>query len=993
MNTNFGNRLLPQQSSVTTQSAAELQTPLPSTQTDPSLRGTTWLANGETEDLLSVIEQFRHAMQAAGLTPPSSIIPDGKLHRFASNGKQNDNAGWYVFHLDGVPVGCFGDWRTGFTQTWRADIGRALTIEEEDQHHAKVEAIKREREAEEIRRRTEAREKANLIWAEALPCANHPYLIAKQIQAHRARLYKDTLVIPLRSGGELHSLQFIHADGSKKFLTGGRIKGCYFSIGNLKDAPVLCICEGFATGVTIHEATGYPVAVAFNAGNLESVAGGLHEKFPELDLMICADDDFSTEGNPGLTTGTKTARAVGGLLAIPDFGPDRREGMTDFNDMARLRGLEAVKRAIVGVATSVADQGGGDEQGGDEQKAAADFQSLSLSSASSNTGVSQVAEVQANGDALCVVTPPSSPEVSQVADSPASPIPETADRPAFRVFDEWLEDGGEKLRPGVWHFGTDKEGNPTQTWISSPLHVEAVTYDGQDNHFGRMLRFKNTIGGWREWAMPMQMLAGTGDELRGELLSMGLEIDPSPNARRLLSTYLQAKLPKRRILCALQVGWCEDSFVLPDTVIGPKASGLIFQSGECIHDEHTTGGTLAGWQSEIAARAKGNPLLLLALSAAFSGPLLAKCNAEGGGLHFVGDSSTGKTTLLEAACSVWGGANYRRSWRATANGMEGAAALFNDCLLALDEISECNPNEVGNIVYALGNGRGKQRASRTGSPRALTRWRCMVLSSGERTIETTMQEGGNRAKAGQAVRLLDLSVARASGAWDNLHDLPSGTAFSDAIKRAAVTHYGHAGRAFLEKLTHDNSDFCALLERIKGLQEFPVKGSEGQEKRAAARFALIALAGELATEYSITGWLPGDAINAAALAFKAWRASRGQGNSERIQVLERLREFIDRHGDSRFSDKDAKGDIPIRDRAGWWQDTPDGRIYLFSAGGLNEALKGFDYGRAQDLLAEVGVLPPRDAQRKHSRTSRVNGESKRLYPIDLSKLGDDYGTA
>lgn len=269
----------------------------------------------------------------------------------------------------------------------------------------------------------------------------------------------------------------------------------------------------------------------------------------------------------------------------------------------------------------------------------------------------------------------------------------------------------------------------------------------------------------------------------------------------------------------------------------------------------------------------------------------------------------------------------------------------------------------------------------------------MVLSSGERSIETTMQEGGNRAKAGQAVRLLDLAVARAFGAWDNLHDLPSGTAFSDAIKRAAVTHYGHAGRAFLEKLTRDDRDFCALLDRFKNLQEFSVKGSEGQEKRAAARFALIALAGELATEYGITGWTEGDAIQAAALGFRAWRASRGEGNSERMQILERLRDFIDRHGDSRFSDKDAQSDISVRDRAGWWQDTPEGRIYLFTGTGLREALKGFDYGRAQDLLAEVGVLPPRDAQRKHSRNSHVNKKPIRWYPIDLSKLGDDYGTA
>ena len=129
-------------------------------------------------------------------------------------------------------------------------------------------------------------------------------------------------------------------------------------------------------------------------------------------------------------------------------------------------------------------------------------------------------------------------------------------------------------------------------------------------------------------------------------------------------------------------------------------------------------------------RTKGNPGLTKATDAARS---------VGG---FVGDSSTGKTTIIEIACATWGRPNFRRSWRATANGMEGAAALFNDCLLALDEISECEPKEVGAIVYALGNGRGKQRANRTGNSRSVTRWRRVVLSSGEPTIGTAMAEGG-----------------------------------------------------------------------------------------------------------------------------------------------------------------------------------------------------------------------------------------------------------
>jgi putative DNA primase/helicase len=322
--------------------------------------------------------------------------------------------------------------------------------------------------------------------------------------------------------------------------------------------------------------------------------------------------------------------------------------------------------------------------------------------------------------------------------------------------------------------------------------------------------------------------------------------------------------------------------------------------------------------------------------------------------------------------------------------MEGAAALFNDCLLALDEISECDPREVGAIVYALGNGRGKQRAGRTGNARALTRWACFVLSSGERTIGTTMQEGGHRAKAGQGVRLLDIPALRAYGAWDDLHDLPTGTAFSDAIKRVAATHHGQAGRAFLEKLTRDGRNFCAYLERIKALPQFSVPGGEGQEKRAAARFALMALAGEVATDYGITCWPQGLGIKAAAECFRAWRVLRGPGNDERRQILEIVAAFMERHGDSRFSDSEGTGEIQIRERAGWWEDRSGVRTYLFTSGGMREALKGFDFNRALDVLQDAGVLEPPGADGKRAKFKRINGRGVKLYHIHLGNLGGDH---
>jgi phage/plasmid primase-like uncharacterized protein len=160
-------------------------------------------------------------------------------------------------HGDGIPAGSFGDWRTGFSQTWRADIGRTLTPAEEAAHRARVEAMRREREAEEAKRRHDAATTAARIWnaAERAP-DDHPYLVCKSIKAHGAKVDDGRLVIPLRAGGELHSLQFIGTDGDKRFLTGGRVAGCYFSIGNMKGAAALCIAEGFATAASIHEATG-----------------------------------------------------------------------------------------------------------------------------------------------------------------------------------------------------------------------------------------------------------------------------------------------------------------------------------------------------------------------------------------------------------------------------------------------------------------------------------------------------------------------------------------------------------------------------------------------------------------------------------------------------------------------------------------------------------------------------------------------------------------
>lgn len=132
------------------------------------------------------------------------------------------------------------------------------------------------------------------------------------------------------TGGIIHSLQFIDGEGNKRFLSGGRKKGCYFPIGS--PGEPLCIAEGYATAASIHEATGFPVAVAFDAGNLEPVARAMRAKFSKIKIILCADNDAQTPGNPGLTKAREAAAACGALLAVPHCHGD-------FNDLYTGRAL------------------------------------------------------------------------------------------------------------------------------------------------------------------------------------------------------------------------------------------------------------------------------------------------------------------------------------------------------------------------------------------------------------------------------------------------------------------------------------------------------------------------------------------------------------------------------------------------------------------------------------------------------------------------------
>lgn len=302
------------------------------------------------------VEQFRGAMERAGITPPDNIVDDGALHRFPTNGKGGDDSGWYVLHGDGIPAGKFGDWRSGASHAFRADVGRDLALAELEAHRERMLRIQAEREAEREREYAANAERAVEIWEASEPADDaHPYLQRKGVKAHGLRLHRGALVVPMRAEGKLSSLEFIAPDGGKLFLTGGRTRGAYYAIGSR--TPILCICEGFATGASIHQATGRAVVIAFSASNLAPVAEALRAKHPDVRIVIAGDNDASGTGQ---RAALEAARAVKGLLAIP-----KGEGM-DWNDVAAADGLEAVRAAI-----EAAREPGGENEHSAEHEASA----------------------------------------------------------------------------------------------------------------------------------------------------------------------------------------------------------------------------------------------------------------------------------------------------------------------------------------------------------------------------------------------------------------------------------------------------------------------------------------------------------------------------------------------------------------------------------------------------------------------------------------------
>lgn len=576
---------------------------------------------------------------------------------------------------------------------------------------------------------------------------------------------------------------------------------------------------------------------------------------------------------------------------------------------------------------------------------------------------------------------------------------------------------------GIWLM--DNDGNFSK--ISAPIEILARSRSGYGDgrNWGLLTRFRDHDGEEKTFNIPMTDFAadGTNQVMKG-LLDRGLHISSHRNARRGVLTYLQEYDSKKRVSLVYKMGWHNGAFVLPDRVIGTDQH-LHFYSESPPLCKLGTSGTLDQWQQHVSRYCQGNPLAMFAVSAALSAPLVEVMGFESMGFHYYGDSSWGKSTLLELASSVYGNPEeYKCTFRATDNALESIAGSHSDMLLALDEINQADPRAIGEIIYMLGNGQGKHRANDRGQAReSLHKWKLTYLTNGEKTLEQYLHDAGKKVTGGMEMRFLgilgtphdDPATRIHLGVFDHCHQFEGGAALSNHLKRQMLQYHGTAFPKFIEKFIQNDRPTLikVLLDGIASFkQQHITAAAGGQVERAATKFALVGLAGELATTWGLTGWNAKEAFHAAGVCFQSWLKARGgEGNMEDKQMLNDFRKKIEMFGDIRFKrwDKetpDIASHVPSPVEC-WGFRRHDNRrdpvngasqdaIYLvYTSAFKDELCKGYDHKRVARLLRDKGALIQTESEQRENRfttKARLPGTGKKtanVYKILSSALLGD----
>ena len=550
-----------------------------------------------------------------------------------------------------------------------------------------------------------------------------------------------------------------------------------------------------------------------------------------------------------------------------------------------------------------------------------------------------------------------------------------------------MPDGFALFGDGIYEIPADDTADPI--YVCSPLRVDAIFADQHGKGAGKLVSMLNGKGDWVDIPVFNADMLRKPTEVLATLIDHGLDLAADRKSKGSLLALLQVWKPALRLRTVRRTGWVDANHkafaagsssiggtdVLPLIPLTGAGSGLVVK------------GSAEDWKANVGILCRDNPLMILAVSLAFSGPLLAPLEIGGGGLHFRGISSSGKTTLLRLAASVWGSRELITQWRATSNGLEAIASTLNDMLLPLDEIAEISARALHEAIYMLANGTGKVRMTKDVVLADHARWRLALISSGEISVEDKLGEARLGAMAGHEVRLIDVEAdSQTYGAFDSLHGAPGAAEFADKVNNAVRENHGAPGRVFVERL------ICSTMRGFGGvrnavrelsrswLEELP-NAADGQTERVATRFATIAVAGNMATSMGLTGWEAHAASDAAKQAFLDWYDRRYGAKREAVDAFVKpLQDFLDAKLNT-LPDLAAQplASVPS---PGWRDGT---RAYL-SPRTWSVIFAGIDGVKAAKALLDMQMLLPGEAGRVMRKAPRAIEGRPSLYTVNTARV-------
>ncbi|MGM7854404.1 DUF927 domain-containing protein [Yersinia enterocolitica] len=764
------------------------------------------------------------------------------------------------------------------------------------------------------------------------------YLLNKGLPSPSKALLSDgSLLLVLQTmDGTTTGAQVIKADGSKRLLAGTTKKGSFipvrFQPSTVAEPVTVLIAEGYATGVTVSLLDDGVVLAALDEGNLIHVAKVCRAKWPQAKIIIAADNDWHEPGecdekgkpkqNVGVISAEKAAISVSGWVALPPT-----DYKADWDDYRQQNGTEAATRAFT-------------------------------ESLYQPKGVSMSVQLKAieGGKKDRQQTDPLKPHIISRKDG------------VYWITPKVDKDSGEIIN--------------NESWLCSPLEVIGTGRDDKDQYLIiRWLPIGEDIP--TTAAVP---LADIGEREGWRTLKAGgVNVTTKSTLRAILADWLQRSGSLEIWRVAQATGWQCGAYIMPDgEIIGTPEKPVLFNGRSAAAAGYTVKGTPESWRDSVPRLARGNPSMMAGIGAALAAPLIGLAGADGFGIHFYEQSSSGKTTTANIASSLYGEPDaLRLTWFGTALGIANEAAAHNDGLMPLDEVGQgADPDSVAKSAYTLFNGVGKLQGAKEGGNRDLKRWRTVALSTGEMDIETFIASSGRKVKAGQLVRLLNIPLEKAH----QHHETPNGKAHADALKDAYQHNYGAAGRYWIKHLADHQQQAVAAVREAESRWRSLIPVDYGEQvHRVAARFAVLEAA--LLFGRVVTGWDEQECRDAIQHNFNAWIKEFGTGNKEHQQIIEQTEGFLNAYGLSRFAPLpyDPQS-LPIRDLAGYRDKGKHDRdamvFYTFPAAFEDEIARGFNVKHFAKALAGAGMLTPPASGRGYQRKSpRIDGRQINVYVI------------